>query len=206
MKNILLYLPILTNGLVIIAAIAMIIVGISLLIPKWCLKYSTTRKAVFNKYIDFFIRVFVLIIACSLYYRCLHIHAIGSTDFGTDTNKYSILSGMVMLMTGMLGLIRFNFSWFANITFIITLPIFMFRRYHAAFYFSAATLLLGLSTLTLFLVGVGDIFYKIHLYAGYFYWMGSFLTLFIMSLLLSPVSPTLNDVKRVLSTLIRLHI
>lgn len=96
--------------------------------------------------------------------------------------------GLFLLALGWFGVLQLHFAWFANPVFIVGWLALSFRRYHWSLLCGLAALPLGAQTFFL-KTWYNDAFGAIPvtgLGAGYYCWLGSFLTLFVASAVLVP--------------------
>ena len=136
-----------------------------------------------KKKIILYFRIITLVFVCFLYYKSLTLPAMGCTDFGADSGRYTVSNGFEMLICGWMGFLKLNFAWVANILFLIAVPYFIANRLTVAFNCSLVSILLGQSTFLLFAVEG-----EMHLFIGFYLWIASFVVLCAASFFLRKYS------------------
>ena len=116
----------------------------------------------------------------SCYIFSLIVPAFGCHYFGADSFQFTIEPGYMILLMGWLGVSVLNFAWIANLTYVITLILVMTNHLKWAYYFSVATLLIGLSGLLIYFDKAN---LQVGLYLGFYLWIGSFVLLVICAAL-----------------------
>ena len=103
-------------------------------------------------------------------------------------------TGLTLLTWGWYGVLSLNFSWFANIAFLVGTQLFFLKKYKHAIWFSLISLFLGSTTFMLDSVHNNS---KMQLYLGFYLWLGSFACLGAISFyfMLYNDSSHISDVK-----------